>query len=234
MMISKRTKFLILIGLIILSAGIISAFSTGLRTDPTPPEVSAGWYLPQQDIVWTTSEHGTNQSMNEHLVLSGWRNGPAPRFPDLSRYCRYENFTQQDTDREYMIAVWYFNEDSRFLASRKNLEDFLNATGKITTVELNYSSVITAEDHYGQTNRDSRNNGHVPVSLIATGYESAATTGLFFTVEIPGLNGNNEHYIVYYGTTDPVNLAAQTPFLKEMIEETYAYDRVISAGRLFS
>src|SRR5208337_3840919 len=101
-MISKRMKLLILTGLIVLSALIISAVLTGSRTDPTPPEVRAGWYLPQQDIVWTSSRSGINQSRNEHLILSGWQNGPAPQFPELSPYCRYENYTSQSSGRNYL------------------------------------------------------------------------------------------------------------------------------------
>jgi len=232
-MISKRMKLLILTGLIVLSALIISAVLTGSRTDPTPPEVRACWYLPQQDIVWTSSGSGINQSRNEHLILSGWQNGPAPQFPELSPYCRYENYTSQSSGRNYLIAVWYFNEDNRFQASQKNLRDFLEGSGKITTVELNFTGFATTDNRSGQMMQNSQEKNHVPAHLITTGYESTNTTGLFFTVVMPGLNGNNEHYIVYYGTTDPADSASRTQFLREMIGETYTYDRGSSAGPLF-
>ncbi|MGB7788064.1 MAG: hypothetical protein WBL42_04810 [Methanoregula sp.] len=230
-------KLLVLAGLIILGAGIISAFLTGFRTDPTPPEVRAGWYLPGQDIVWTNSGSGINQSRNEHLILTGWQNGPAPQFPDLSPYSRYENYTSQSTGHNYLIAVWYFNDDNRFLASQKNLRDFLEDSGKITTVELNFTGFATTENRSGQMVQNSQEKNHVPAHLITTGYESTNTTGLFFAVVMPGLNGNNEHYIVYYGTTDhtanPAD-SASTQFLREIIGETYTYDRGSTAVPLFS
>jgi hypothetical protein len=242
-MIPKRTKFLILTGFIILIAGISFLVLTSLRTDPTPPEVRAGWYLPEQDIVWTTSGSGTNRSSHEQLIQTGWRNGPAPQFPELSPYCRYENYTQQDTGRKYMIAVWYFNEEHRFLTSEKELEDFLITSGKITTVELNFTGFPVNGDLSNSPRQNSPDNDRLPASLMTTGYESMNTTGLFFTVEIPGpgiqagerqVTGNDEYYIVYYGTTDPADLLSRTPFLREFIGNTYAYDRGSSAGSLFT
>ncbi len=234
-MISNRIKFLILIGLILMSAGISFVILTGFRTEPTPPEVRTGWYLPQQDIVWTSAGSGTNLLSPEHLVLTGWRNGPAPQFPELSPYCRYENYTQQNTGQKYVIAVWYFNEDRRFLASQKELEDFLVTSGRITTVELNFTGFLAKGNQSNGTMQDSHDNERLPASLTTTGYVSVNTSGLFFTVEIPGSGissgvwpdyGNNEHYIVYYGTADPANLSSQTTFLGEFIGKTYAYDGV--------
>jgi hypothetical protein len=76
--------------------------------------------------------------------------------------------------------------------------------------------------------QNSQNNEKLPLRLTTTGYESANTTGLFFTVEIPGSEtvsgdwlkyGNHEHYIVYYGTTDPANFSSQTAFLREFMEK---------------
>jgi len=239
-MISNRKKFLILTGLIILIAGFSYLFLTGLWTDPTPPEVRAGWYLPQQDIHWIIPGNRTVQSSSEHLILTGWRDGPALQFPDLSPYCRYENYTRQQTDNKYMIAVWYFKEDQQFLTSKNRLEDFLVNSGNLTTVELIYSGSLTPENRSYGTIQTSHENTWLPARLTTTGYESVNTTGLFFTIEIPGGResgekqsaGNNEHYIVYYGTAEPADLASQIPFLKELIGKTYAYDRVFSAGPL--
>jgi hypothetical protein len=235
-MISNRIKYLILIGVILMSAGISFVVSTDFRTDPIPPEVRTGWYLPQRDIMWTSPGSGINLSSSVHLILTGWRNGPAPQFPELSPYCRYENYTQQNTGQKYVIAVWYFDEERRFLAAQRELADFLSTSGKITTVELNFTSFPTNGNQSGDTMPNSYNNEKLPPGLTTTGYESASTTGLFFTVDIPGpgnssggwqASGNDEHYIVYYGTTDdPANLSSQTTFLREFIGKTYAYDGV--------
>jgi hypothetical protein len=54
----------------------------------------------------------------------------------------------------------------------------------------------------------------------------------------PGVAGdssyivNKEYYIVYYGTTTPANLTSQTPFLKDMIAQTYRYDHLASMDAL--
>lgn len=228
MMISKRMKLVILTGLIILTVGIITGYLNGFRTDPVPPGVRAGWYLPEQDITGISS--GNNLSRNDHLILTGWRDGPAPQFPDLSPYCRYENFTSRDTGHNYLIAAWYFNDDRRFLASRELLRDFLETTGKITTVELNYTGFATTEDQNGLVTQEVQDKGHVPMQMVTTGYESPNTSGLFFTIEIPGLKSNNEHYIVYYGTTDPEIPGTRTQVIRELIGETYTYDRGASTG----
>lgn len=235
-MITKSKKFWLIPGLIIiLCAGIAFWILTDFSTDPTPPEVRTGWYLPQQDIVWTSAGSGTNHSSSVQLILAGWRNGPAPQFPELSPYSRYENFTKQNTGQKYVIAVWYFNDDRRFLAAQKELADFLVTSGKITTVELNFTGLQANGNLANDTMPDSQTNEKLPFSLTTTGYESANTSGLFFTVEIPGSeaasgnwlkDGNHEHYIVYYGTTDPGNLSSQTAFLGEFIAKTYAYDGV--------
>ncbi|WP_233504370.1 hypothetical protein [Methanoregula formicica] len=139
-----------------------------------------------------------------------------------------------------MIAVWYFYEKSRFLASREQLKKFLVSSGTITDIDLNFSGSL-AIDQPGYTDMDSGNNDLLPVRLNTTGYESLGTAGLFFTVEISGYgvqpgeiqySGNNEHYIVYYGTAEPASLASRIDILREIIGQTYTYDRVISAEPL--
>ena len=241
-MIPNRKKILIVAGLTILAIAILFGALALFRTDPTPPQIRAGWYLPDQDIVWTKTGSGTYPSLEEHLVLSGKFNGPASRFPGLSPYCRYVNYTHEITGHKYMIAVWYFNDDQRFLESQKKLEDFLKDTGKITTVELNFTDSTRAENRSGN-NPNSPYRNLLPSYLTTSGYESTNTTGLFFVVKIPGPGiqygdrnyaVNYEYYIVYYGTTDPATLVSRTQLLKEMIGETYAYDRVVYAGPLFS
>lgn len=90
-------------------------------TDPTPPQVKAGWYLPQQDIVWTSSGPDLTSSTQERLILAGHRYASAPHFPSLSPFSRYENYTHHNTNNSYMITARYFNDDRKFLKSQKNL-----------------------------------------------------------------------------------------------------------------
>lgn len=239
-MIPNRKKILIVIALTILVVAILSGALALFMTDPTPPQIRAGWYLPDQDIVWTKPGSSTNPS--EHLVLTGKFNGPAPQFPGLSPYCRYVNYTHETTGQKYMIAVWYFNDDGKFLEAQRQLKEYLVTSGTCRNVALNFSGSLTTglSSIPGQ---DSYDNDLLPASLMTTGYESADTSGLLFTVELPGSGiesngrhslGNNEHYIVYYGTVEPATLASRVDFLTGIIGRTYAFDRVIAAGPLVS
>ncbi|MDD1691546.1 MAG: hypothetical protein LUQ66_12920 [Methanoregula sp.] len=239
MTISSRVKIMILVALVLLSTGIISVTFNNFRTAPTPPEVRAGWYLPQKDIVWPATGQGTNQSPGGQLILTGWRDGPAPGFPDISPYCRHENYSRQDTGRKYVIAVWYFSDDRRFQKSQKTLHEFLIHSGTITEPGLDFSGIPEPGDHSGNTSRNDEGNDWLPSRLTTTGYEGPNTSGLFFTVAIPAPadpsgkqipDGDTEHYIVYYGTAEPALLAPETDFLREMIRNTYTYGKGSSAG----
>ncbi|MFA5269599.1 MAG: hypothetical protein WC379_16665 [Methanoregula sp.] len=239
MTISSRVKIMILLALVLLSAGIISVTFNNFRTTPTPPEVRAGWYLPQKDIVWPATGQGTNRLPGGQLILTGWRDGPAPGFPDISPYRRYENYSQQDSGRKYVIASWYFSDDRRFRESQKTLYEFLKRSGTITEPELDFSGIPGQGDHSGNASRNDEGNDWLPSRFTATGFEGPNTSGLFFTVTIPapadpsGIQvpaGDSEHYIVYYGTAEPAPLAPETDFLREMIRNTYAYGTGSSVG----
>jgi len=235
-------KKILIAGIIVLIVGVIvAAFIISAMTDPIPPKVRAGWYLPQQDIVWTTSGPDSTPSTQEHLILAGHRDVSAPQFPTLSPYCRYENYTHLTTNGQYMIAVWYFNDKRKFLESQKNLVGFLETYGKISSVELNFTEHILRSGKSAPGIPDSQNRSTIPDHIKATGYESVNTSGYFFTVTIPGVGVlppesdyaiNNEYYIVYYGTTTEANLTSQTPFLKDMIAETCRYDPMSSVRAL--
>jgi hypothetical protein len=227
---------ILIAGIMILIAIVMVAtfFFLSAVTDPTPPQVRAGWYLPQQDIVWTTTGPSSTHPTQEHLVLAGHRDAAASQFPTLSPYGRYENYTHLTTNNQYMIAVWYFNDERKFLESQKILVAFLENEGEISSVDLNFTehSKRFRESAPGE---DSQNRYTIPDHLKATGYESASTSGCFFTVTIPEPGyyaENKEYYIVYYGTTSPANLTSQIPFLQEMIAETYRYDLKSTAGAL--
>jgi hypothetical protein len=100
----------IIVGIIVLIATVIvtAFFLLPAMTDPIPPQVRTGWYLPQQDIVWTTTGTDTTTfTQEERLILAGHLDAPAPQFPALSPYCRYENYTHLSTNNQYMIAIWY-------------------------------------------------------------------------------------------------------------------------------
>ena len=230
---------MILIALVLLSAGILSVTFNNFRTAPTPPEVRAGWYLPQKDIVWPATRQGTNQSPGGQLVLTGWRDGPVPGFPDISPYSHYENYSRQDTGRKYVIATWYFSDKRGFQESQKTLSENLIHSGTITEPELDFSGIPEQGEHSGNANRNDEGNGWLPSRLTTTGYEGPNTSGLFFTVGIPAPadpsakkvpGGDAEYYIVYYGTAEHARLAPETVFLQEMIRNTYAYGEGSSAG----
>ena len=244
-MMNRENKREILIGGAVLFFAVIACAALILiagMTDPTPPAVRAGWYLPQKDLMWTVAGSETDQSYQEHLIRTGWREGLVPQFPELSPYCRYENYTREKTGSRYMIAVWYFPDSNQFLESAEKLKGYLNDSGTITMVELDFPP----GNEIDQSGRDiphSQDNSRLPDYLITTGYESPDSTGLFFTAEIPGpgiqaglmkYTVNNEHYIVYYGTAEPQNLASQVQFLQEMIGETYTYETGIQAAPLFT
>ncbi len=132
-----------------------------------------------------------------------------------------------------MIAVWYFNDERKFLESEKKLVTSLENNGEISSVDLNFTEHINRfwKSALGQ---DSQNRYTIPDHLKATGYQSVFTSGYFFTVTIPGHRycENKEYFIVYYGTTTPAILTSQTPFLQDMIAETYRYDPISSVGPL--
>ena len=227
----------------ILVAGIIvtSIIFLSSITDPTPPQVRTCWYLPQQDIVWTTSGPGLTTSTQERLILAGHRDVSAPQFPALSPFSSYENYTHLTTNDQYMIAVWYFNDEREFLESQKDLVGFLKTSGTISSVELNCTEQIMIFEKSVPDIQESQKRHTIPAILKITGYESVNTSGYFFTVTIPvpgvpvrhsDYSVNEEYYIVYYGTTTPANLTSQTPFLKDMIAETYRYDHMPSVGAL--
>ncbi|MFA6361916.1 hypothetical protein [Methanoregula sp.] len=228
-------------GVIVLVAGIIFVslvFLSG-TTDPTPPQVRAGWYLPHQDIAWTVPEPTVNESRQERLVLNGWQDAPAPQFPALSPYSRYENYTDPRTTNKYMIATWYFTDERTFVESQKKLNGFLQASGNFSPVELNFTGHIAGLGQPARGIQDPQSRYTLPPILQASGYESGNTSGYFFTVTIPGSGGftgdtdyskHEEYYLVYYGTTTPTSLTSQAPFLKGMIAETCRFDRVARMG----
>jgi|GEM_PF-1860742 len=236
-------KKILICGIIILVAGIIFVslvFLSG-TTDPTPPRVRAGWYLPHQDIAWTVPGPVGNESRQERLVLSGWQDAPTPQFPALSPYSRYENYTDPRTTNQYMIAAWYFTDERTFVESQKKLNGFLQASGNISPVELNFTGHIAGLGQPARGIQDPQSRYTIPPILQTSGYESVNTSGYFFTVTIPGSGGfagdadypeHEEYYLVYYGITTPASLASQAPFLKGMIAETYRYDCVAREGSL--
>jgi hypothetical protein len=230
-------------GIMVLIVGVIgTAFIVlSAMTDPVPPPVRAGWYLPQQDIVWTPSGQNSTHPTQERLILAGHQDISAPQFPALSPFSCYENYTHLTTNDRYLIATWYFNDERKFLESQKNLVAFLETDGKISSVMLNFTEQNLQFEKSAPGIQDSQNRSTIPDYIKATGYESATTSGYFFTVKIPEPgalteNGfyavNREDYIVYYGTTTPVNLTSQNQFLQDMIAETYHYDHMPSVGAL--
>jgi len=236
-------KKIMIAGIMILVAGVIvtSIIFLVSMTDPTPPQVRAGWYLPHQDIVWTSTGPGLTTPPQERLILAGHRDGSAPQFPALSSFSRYENYTHLTTEDQYMIAVWYFNDEREFLESQKVLVGFLKRSGTISSVELNFTEQIMVFEKSVPDLQDSQKRHTIPDHIKATGYESVNTAGFFFTVTIPGpgvpagagdYTVHKEYYLVYYGTTTPGNNTLQNQVLKDIIAETYRYDHSPPVGAL--
>jgi len=238
-MTSHKQYLLLFFAIIVVSIIIAVGLFEGLKTDPTPPTIRTGWYLPHNTIVWAIAEPGMNQSLTERFVLSGEYDGPAQQFPPISPYARYENYTREKTGDRYMIAVWYFTKESAFLSSKKKLNAYLTTSGTVTRVSLNYSGFVST-DQYNLT-PIGPSAIPLPEHLVTTGYESSNTSGLFYTIEIPGTreqNGGvqtstgNEYYIVYYGIEEPYALSPQLDLIRDLIGHTFTFDRIHSAGPL--
>jgi hypothetical protein len=236
-----RKTLLCLLIILVVSVAISALVFFSSMTNPVPPEVRVGWYMPSQDIVWTVAGADSLQNRTEHFILSGWRDEPPPQFPALSPYSRYNNYTHEGSGNRYMIAVWYFTDETQFRESKKELIGNLSESGKIFAVDL----YMTQQKENGRNAitgmKDVKNPVIVPSPLTTLYYESKITTGDFFTITLPGSEGragtgilpaNKEYYLVYYGTTTPSNLTSQTKILKEVIAETYYYDYPLSQDAL--
>ena len=139
----------------------------------------------------------------------------APLFPKISKYCSHGNYT-----RRTMLAVWYFDDDKKFLQSEDELTQYLEKHGQISTVELDISKEIDEE-----IRRLESGNGWQSTlgqkNFNVTKYENEITSGYFLVYKRPFLESRDDYFIVYYGTRGSVNLSEQTPVLKRLISRSY-------------
>jgi len=139
-----------------------------------------------------------NETFAGHFSLIGKRNKGAspPFFPALSQYCGYANYSRTGSDDRYLAGEWYFNDSEEFLRAEKELYQYLEEHGRVSTVDLNISE------------------GDV------TKYESKTTSG-YFLVYKNTFGREGDYFIVYYGATGSGDLSNQTPFLKALIADRY-------------
>lgn len=190
---NKKT---ILLVLIIIVGGIwfildFIAIGPGLP----PSEAMPDWYVPKS----------ITDNKQECTLL----------FPKISQFCSYGNYT-----RRTMLAVWYFDDDKKFLQSENELTQYLEEHGQVSTVQLDINEEIDEE-----VKRLESKNAWRPTfgqkKFDAAKYDSEITSGYFLVYKKPFLESRNDYFIVYYGTRGSVNLSEQTPVLKKLIAKTY-------------
>ena len=139
-----------------------------------------------------------NETFAGHFSLIGERKAGVspPFFPVLSQYCGYANYSRTGSDDRYLAGEWYFNDGEEFLRAEKELYQYLEEHGRVSTVELNISK------------------GDV------TKYECETTSG-YFLVYKNTFGREGDYFIVYYGVVGSVDLSNQAPFLKALIADRY-------------
>jgi len=205
-------KAVILVLIIVLLGGMcffIGSFKIGPGLPP--PEGMAQWYVPGSGTrmengtlieVWSVAEHF--ELINDRII------GESPSyFPEVSQYCGYANCRRIGSNDQYLIAAWYFDDEKKFLQSERDLYQYLEKHGRVSTVELDITEEINGETKSG------------PKRFDATKYESEITSGYFLVYKKPFLESRDDYFIVYYGAMGSVDLSKQRPLLKELIAESY-------------
>ena len=152
-----------------------------------------------------------NETFAEYFSLIDKRKAGVspPLFPALSQYCGYANYSRTGSDDRYLAGEWYFNDREEFLQAEKELYQYLNEHGRVSTVELNMSRELK---RIGK--------GYSPKSFNATKYKSETTSGYFMVYE-NSFGRKGDYFIVYYGAVGPVDLSNQTPFLRVLMARPF-------------
>lgn len=200
-----------------------------------PPTGMPVWYVPG---LGTRMENGTLievRSVAEHFELIDDRimDKSPSCFPAVSQYCGYANCKRTGSDDQYLIAAWYFDDEKKFLQSERDLYQYLENHGQVSTVELDINEEIN-EEIKRRENRLAWGPTFGPKSFDVTKYESEITSGFFLVYKIPFIEDRDDYFIVYYGAMGSVNLSNQTPFLKELIAEGYYLIEPGTVGDLMS
>ena len=156
-------------------------------------------YIPLEGVV-------VNETFAKYFSLIGERKKGAspPFFPALSQYCGYANYSRTGSDDRYLAGEWYFDDSEEFLRAEKELYQYLEEHGRVSTVELNIS----------------KRSRYSPKGFDATKYECETTSG-YFLVYKNTFGREGDYFIVYYGAVGSVDLSNQTPFLKALIADRY-------------
>jgi len=152
-----------------------------------------------------------------HFSLIGERKKGAspPFFPALSQYCGYANYSRTGSDNLYLAGEWYFDDSEEFLQAEKEMCQYLEEHGRVSTVELNIS----------------KRSRYSPKGFNATKYECETTSG-YFLVYKNTFGREGDYFIVYYGAVGSVDLSNQTRPLSHWIRDCWAFKVVIQRGSL--
>jgi len=180
-------------------ASAMEAVVDEMVANGTYNETTLAEYVSSMDVV-------VNETFAGHFSLIGERKKGAspPFFPALSQYCGYANYSRTGSDNLYLAGEWYFDDSEEFLQAEKEMCQYLEEHGRVSTVELNIS----------------KRSRYSPKGFNATKYECETTSG-YFLVYKNTFGREGDYFIVYYGAVGSVDLSNQTPFLKALIAGRY-------------
>jgi len=215
---NKRTRmvlFLILIAVGVAGIVLITDFLT-IGPGYPPTEALQKWFIPQPG-----HEYGENGSVIEKrtiyddIVLVGEiEEGSPPPFPDLSRYCSYATYADSGAGERYLVVNWYFNTTAAHSQAEKELCQYLQASGNLSSAEL----TLPTEPEPSQDDPGSR-----PLSIPATKFESDRSSGYFMVVEKPLTSEHDDYFIVYFGVVGPAALSDHTAALEGLMLRSYPF-----------
>ena len=198
-----------------------------------PPAGMPEWYVPGCGTRMENETLIEVRSVAEHFELIDDRiiDESPSCFPAVSQYCGYANCRRTGSDDQYLIAAWYFDDEKKFLQSERDLYQYLEKHGRVSTVELDISEEIS-EEIKRRENRSAWGPTFGPKSFDATKYESEITSGFFLVYKKPFLEGRDDYFIVYYGAMGSVDFSKQRPLLKKLIAASYYLNESGTIGGL--
>lgn len=213
---SSRNKIILLsIAFIIGGFSVFFMFLQFIAIGPGLPP-SAGmpeWYLPDYDIKPENEVIIKDYNVTEHFALDGDRVMKCPSvFPLVSEYCGYANYVETDSDNQYLIISWYFDDGRKFLQGQKVLNQYLEERGNVSSTKLDISDELK---------RLGKEQGFASKPFECTGYESDSTSGYFLVYQHPFMVEKDDYFIVYYGLVGSAVRPDRIPFLKELVARSY-------------
>lgn len=215
---NKRTRtalFLILIAVGVAGIVLVADFLT-IGPGYPPSEALQKWFIPQPGYEY--GENGSvieNRTIYDDIVLIGKiEEGSPPPFPDLSRYCSHATYADTGAGDRYLVVNWYFNTTAALSQAEKELCQYLQASGNLSSAEL----TLPAESEPSQDNQGSR-----PLSIPATKFESDRSSGYFVVVEKPLTSEHDDSFIVYFGVVGSAALPEHTAALEGLMLGSYPF-----------